>query len=239
MFAITADQVDSRHDADRGEHALELISRIGADRLALPPDRTSGDEVQALTADARTALELTLALVRTGNWRVGLGIGSVNTPLPESTRTATGGAFIAARTAVDDAKKRPLRVAVHVEPEQNEPAQNEPAQNEPAGPGPAIPHPDSATLQSMLDLLLSLRERRSPEGWELHDLVETGLTQGDAAASLRITPQAASKRAIAAGTRIDSAARTGLAALLAAADAGVGADSTDTTLRSPQIEGHA
>lgn len=209
MFAITADQIDSRHTPDVGDQALTLITDIGGEHLILAPDRTSGDEVQAITADSRTALEIALALVRTGTWRVGIGIGDISTPLPATTRTATGGAFVAARAAIDDAKKRPLRAAIQTSSEQAS--------------------PDAATLQAMLDLLLTLRDRRSPEGWELHDLVDTGKTQGEAASRLGITPQAASKRAIAAGTRVDAAAREGLAALLAAADASVRADSAETT----------
>lgn len=196
MFAITADQIDSRNSPDLAEEGLSLLTRVGRDRLALPPDRTAGDEVQTLTRDPRAALELVLELARTGGWSVGLGIGEVRTPLPPATRAATGDALVAAREAVDAAKRRPWRVAV-------------------AGPGI---RPAAETIQSMLELLLQLRERRSPEGWELYDLVETGLTQADAAERLGITPQAASKRAIAAGVRLDIAARDGIVELLALAD---------------------
>ena len=203
MFAITADQIDSRSGPDLASDGLELLTRVGGVHLALPADRTAGDEVQALTADARTALDLVLALLRTERWSVGLGIGDVRTPLPAATRAATGGALIAAREAVEAAKRRHSRIAV-------------------AGGGI---RPDAVTVQSMLDLLLQLRERRSPEGWELYDLVESGLTQAEAAERLGITPQAASKRAIAAGVRIDTAAREGIAQLLALADEASGHES--------------
>ncbi|WP_224763691.1 DNA-binding protein [Salinibacterium sp. ZJ70] len=211
MFVITADQIDSRSTASRGAEAVELIERLGGGRLALPADRTSGDEVQALTADARTALEITLALVRDGHWRVGLGIGAVDTPLSDTTRTATGAAFVAARDAIDVAKKRPLGAAIEI-------AGAPTSEARPLS-------PSAETLQAMLDLLLTVRMRRSPEGWEVTDLVDAGLSQGEAAARLGITPQAASKRAIAAATRVDAAARAGLAELLATADASVRADS--------------
>ena len=69
----------------------------------------------------------------------------------------------------------------------------------------------------MLDLLLHLRERRSDEGWELFDLLESGLSQTEAASRLDITPQAVSKRALAAGLKLDSAARAALVTLLASA----------------------
>ena len=48
----------------------------------LPADRTAGDEIQAATEDARTALAIVLHLTRDGNWSVGLGIGDVRTPCP-------------------------------------------------------------------------------------------------------------------------------------------------------------
>lgn len=197
MFAITADQIDSRNRPDHAEAALELLARLGGDRLALPADRTAGDEVQALTRDARTALDIVLALARTEQWSIGVGIGGVRAPLPSSTRAATGDALVAAREAVQAAKRRPTRVALA------------------AG---RSTRPAAESLQAVLDLLLQLRDRRSPEGWELYDLVETGLTQAEAAERLGITPQAASKRAIAAGIRLDAAARDGIAELLALAD---------------------
>lgn len=202
MFAITADQIDSRHGPDLADHALALLGRIGGDRLALPADRTAGDEVQAITADPRAALELILELARTGDWSIGLGVGDIRTPLPADTRAATGPALIAARDAVEAAKKRPSHAAV-------------------AGPGI---RPSADTLQATLELLLQLRERRSAEGWELYDLVESGLTQADAAAELGITPQAASKRAIAAGIRLDTAARDALTSLLSLADESIGTE---------------
>jgi len=191
MYAITADQVDSRHGADLADDALALIADVGGPRLALPADRTAGDEVQALTADAATALAVALALLRTGSWRVGLGIGHVESPLPDATRAARGPAFIAARDAIEAAKRRPTRFAA-------------------LG--------DDGAVQPLVDLLLALRDRRTPEGWELFDLVETGLTQQEAAKRLGITPQAASRRALAAGIRLDQAARPALVVVLRTAE---------------------
>src|SRR3954463_127752 len=96
MFVITADQVDSRRRADIVAPALATIGDRFSAHLALPPDRNAGDELQALTADAATALELILTLTREGAWSVGLGLGEVRLPLPENTREATGDAFVAA-----------------------------------------------------------------------------------------------------------------------------------------------
>jgi hypothetical protein len=193
MFAITADQVDSRHGADLADEALALVAAIAGPRLALPADRTAGDEVQALTADAGAALSITLALLRTGSWSVGLGLGAVETPLPDVTRIARGPAFIAARDAVEAAKRRPTRFA-------------------------AAGSPENRDVQALVDLLLALRQRRTREGWELFDLIEAGLSQQEAARRLGITPQAASRRALAAGVRLDQAARPALIGILAEAD---------------------
>ncbi len=198
MFAVTADQVDSRNGRDLVEHALGTVSGLGAGQLALPPDRTAGDELQLITEDAATALDIVLALARARDWSVGLGIGDIRLPLPDTVRAATGTALINAREAVEAAKRRAPRVAI-------------------VGDDDRVP--DAATLQAMLDLLLHLRERRSEEGWELFDLIESGLSQADAAARLDITPQAVSKRALAAGLKLDSAARAALITLLAAAGA--------------------
>lgn len=197
MFVVTADQVGSRRRPDLVAPALtELGERFG-DRLALPADRNAGDELQALTADPATTLDLVLALTRTGGWSVGLGIGSVRTPLPPSTREATGDAFVAARSAVTRAKRSPARFAAE-----------------------AIAHPEpAADVEALLVLLLTLRASRSAAGWELYDLVSSGLTQAEAGARLGITPQSASDRARAAGLRAELAAHPALTRLLASADA--------------------
>ncbi|MBW8871502.1 MAG: DNA-binding protein [Leifsonia sp.] len=197
MFVITADQVDSRRRADIVAPALETIGDRFSAHLALPPDRNAGDELQALTADAATALELILTLTREGAWSVGLGLGEVRLPLPENTREATGDAFVAARTAVGRAKRAPARFAVEAL-----------RAEEPA-----------ADVEALLTLLLTLREGRTAAGWELFDLVSSGLTQAEAGARLGITPQSASDRARAAGLRVELAAIPALTRLLARADA--------------------
>lgn len=198
MFVVTADQVDSRLRADDPvDRTLARMTRLAEGRLVLPPDRTAGDEVQAATEHPDTALDLLLDLARDGQWSIGLGVGEVRRPLPDATRAMSGSAFVLARDAVTAAKKRPTRVAVAVDS------------------GRRI---DTETLEPMLDLFLLLRQRRSPEGWEMHDLLRDGLSQADAAARLGITPQAASRRAIAAGLRTDAEARDALVRLLALAD---------------------
>ncbi len=193
MFVLIADQVGSRDDLDRVAGALdELAARFGP-RFSLAPERTAGDELQALTDDAECALETSLHLVRSPHWRVGIGVGTVRLPLPASVREASGGAFTSARAAVERASKQSTRFAA-------------------VGADPlAEPVHDWGAL---VDLLLAQRARWSAPGWELHDLLDGGLTQAEAAARLGITPQAASKRARAAGLRVDTDARRALARLM-------------------------
>ena len=194
MFVITVDQVDSSHTRDAvGDALARLADRV----LVLPAERTAGDEFQMLIDDAATTLATILDLTRTGRWSVGCGVGAVRTPLPSSIREAAGPAFIAARAAVDRAKKRPSRFALEA--------------------------PDAmdgaARLEAIIDLLLATRARRSPEGWQLFDLLESGLTQAAAAARLGISPQAASLRAQAADLRVETAVTAALVTLLAQLDA--------------------
>ena len=192
MFVITADQVGSRTSADRvGTMVTELNARY-ADRLSLAADRTAGDELQLLTADGVDALSICLLLARGEGWSVGLGVGSVRHPLPAGVRESAGDAFVAARAAVERAKKRATRFAlVHL--------------SEPEAASDAL---------ALLDLLLILRSKRSEQGWELYDLLEAGITQAEAAARLGITPQAASKRGQAAALMAERAAIAPLSRML-------------------------
>ncbi|MEY9853812.1 hypothetical protein ABH923_003490 [Leifsonia sp. EB41] len=197
MFVVTADQVDSRSRPDIVAPALAGLNERHGDRLALPADRNAGDELQALTADAATALDIVLTLARGDVWSVGLGIGDVRSPLPAATREASGDAFVAARAAVTRAKRTPLRFAAE-----------------------GVAAPEAASdVEALVGLLLTLRAARSDAGWELYDLVAAGLTQAEAGARLGITPQSANDRARAAGLRADLAAQPALVRLLGTADA--------------------
>lgn len=202
MFVLTVDQIDSRHTDDRVESVLgDLASRHGA-ALLTAPERTAGDEFQLATRDAATALEIALGLVRGETWSVGLGIGDVTGPLGPSVRALTGSAFVNARDAVTAAKRRPARFALVTDDAD-----------------------ETARLDPLVRLLLALRERRTPEGWELADLLDAdpGMSSKDAAGRLGISAQAASQRALTAGLKLDAEARDALVALLTAADARIGA----------------
>lgn len=192
MFVLTVDQIDSRHDADRVAAILPEVTAAFGDRLVSPPERTAGDEFQLATDDGPAALEIALSLVRAGDWSVGLGIGDARLPLGDSVRAMTGTAFLNAREAVTAAKKRPSRFAL-------------------------MSDPGGIDLDPLVRLLLALRERRTAEGWELFDLLDSApeLTLTEAAGRLGISVQAASQRALTAGSRLDREARDVLGSMLA------------------------
>ena len=196
MFIITADQIDSRHQEDLAGPAVSDLNERYRERIALPVDRNAGDEIQALTADATTALAIIADLTRSGAWSVGCGVGHVRTPLPANTREASGPGFIAARAAVERAKGMQFHFALESESPRDAPG-----------------------VEALIELLLLIRSRRTAEGWELFDLVAGGLTQTAAAKALGITPQAASQRARTAAVRAELAAIPALADALSRLDA--------------------
>ena len=196
MFVFTVDQIDSRGTDD------DAVSPILADRAGwrargavLGPDRTAGDEFQLVFEDAASALPAALRLRREGPWSVGIGVGPVRTPFPATTGEARGDGFLAARTAVDAAKRAPHHLAV-------------------VGSDASA----SAGVTALIGLLLEVRARRSPEGWEVVDLLEQGLSQATVAERLGVTPQAISLRARAAAVRLEREALPALIAALAALD---------------------
>ncbi|MEO6828004.1 MAG: DNA-binding protein [Microbacteriaceae bacterium] len=208
MFVITADQVDSRHDIDRGGELMARLNEDFADTLLLPADQNSGDELQALVGSPAAVLAMILYIARTGQWSVGLGIGAVRLPLADATRTSSGPAFVAARRAVSRAKHAPARFALETE----------------GLPGAFGSDPDrsilmtAADVEPMLSMLLLIRERRTESGWEAVDRTERGLNQAQIAAELGITPAAVSQRLSAALWKLEDAARPGLAKLLGQLD---------------------
>ena len=174
---------------------LDLRARFDGD-YPLAPEGTDAGGVRALSPSPRAALETVLHLARARNWHVGLGIGAVRTPLPASIGAASGPGIDAAHDALAAAARRPTGCAIR------------------GGDRSAGDRSAGEPLEPLLDLLLTHRERWSAHRWQLHDLLEAGGTQAAAADALGITPQAVSKRARAAGLRVDAEARTALTLLL-------------------------
>lgn len=172
-FVLTVDQRASRRGPDRVADALRRLE--GSVPAVLTFERTAGDEFQGVLDEPEVVVDVVLNLLREGVWSVGVGAGPVQTPLPSSTRAATGAAFLAARRAVEAAKQRSAHVAVR---------------------GAVVE--DAEDAQAVLSALAVVVERRSPQAWEAIALVEAGRTQAEAAASLGISRQAVGQR-LAAG----------------------------------------
>ncbi|GAA1948252.1 DNA-binding protein [Microbacterium deminutum] len=194
MFVITADQRDSRSGDDLVPAAIDDVARITGPHATSVAERTAGDELQVADRDPAAVLSIALHLTRLGSWSVGVGIGDVETPLPASVRAGRGEAFIHAREAVERAKRATTRFAV-------------------TGDGEA---PSDA--EALIRLLVELRDRRSTEGWEVHDLLADGLSQRDAARRLGISEGAVSLRAKVAALRAEESAVPALVRMLDRAD---------------------
>ncbi|HEX6338229.1 MAG TPA: hypothetical protein VFZ85_14805 [Jiangellaceae bacterium] len=172
MIVLTVDQRGSQHGRDLIDDLLgELADVLPAAAVVRPFERTAGDEAQGLLSSAAGAVSTALNLVRDGSWSVGLGLGPVREPIPASVRAATGPAFVHAREAVLRAKSSPRHVAV-------------------CGPDALA----AGDAEALLALLAAIVQRRSRPGWEVADLMATGMTQHQAATHLGISPQAVSQR---------------------------------------------
>lgn len=194
MFVLTVDQRDSSRQPDR---VAGLLADLAAQKGSFVRgfERTAGDEVQGVLDDADQVVDLVLRLVREDSWSVGVGVGTVKQPLPESTRAGSGPAFVLAREAVNRAKSRPSGLAVEGEPAD-----------------------DAQRAQTVLDLLASVLQRRSDRGWEAVDLAATGLSQIEVAERLGISKQAVSQRLQTADWHLEPDARALASHLLSVAD---------------------
>lgn len=209
IFVVVADQVDSRSGSDRVPAALAALGPLAA---LLPFERTAGDEIQGLLEEPATVVAVVDRLTRLGDWRIGIGAGAVDSPLPASTRAARGPAYLAARAAINAARNSPVDLALALPPNVRGEAYRELIDA-------------SSDAETALWLLRSVLGRRSEEGWELMDLLDKGLTNARAAERLAISPSAVSQR-LARAARPEAARAAQLASrLLARLQAtGTGAD---------------
>jgi hypothetical protein len=208
MFVLTADQIDSRNDRDRASDMIAHLTDRHPGAFALPPDQTSGDEIQVLVPRAADAFAVLLDLHRSGFWSIGVGVGSVRTPLASTTRQATGEAFIAARVAVTRAKRTEARFALDV------PARSVSATGGEPTAADASAESSGAEVEALVTMLLLLRQRRTPEGWEAVDLLESGLAQTAIARTLGISTAAVSQRVKSAQWKVERATHPALVRLL-------------------------
>lgn len=187
-FVVTVDQRASRRGPDRVAGALTALAGV---RTLLGFERTAGDEFQGVLGDPVAVVDVVIWLVRAGGWSIGVGAGAVQTPLPESTRAATGAAFLGARQAVEAAKQRSSRLAVRGADEQA-----------------------AADAQAVGTALAALVRRRSPQAWAAIDLVGSGRTQADAAQVLGVSRQAVGQRLAAASYDVEQELRPAWARML-------------------------
>lgn len=186
VAVLTLDQRGSRAGADEVPALLDLLApdTLPAAPL-LPFQRTVGDEVQGVVDRAPTLVEVVGRAVRAGVWTIGVGLGSVELPLPAETRAGRGPAYLRARDAVTRAKSAPHRIVVV------------------GAVGDARPE----HLETVLGLWAGLLERRTPRGWEVYDLLARGLSYSAVGQRLGITQSAVSQRAQAAGIIDEQRAR--------------------------------
>lgn len=185
VFVVTADQRRSRRTPDAVPEALASLAEVRAEGVLLAFERTAGDEIQGLLATPRAVVDVVGLLLRMGRWRIGIGVGEVEEPLPESTRAARGAAYVAARRALEAARATTVGVAVR----------HGGTDRGLAGPDPDDPGKASWQAETALLLWGQLLARRSAEGWQVSDLLDRGLSNRAAAAELGISPSATSQRA--------------------------------------------
>jgi hypothetical protein len=178
VVVLTVDQDGSRAGADLVPTALESLGSL-ATRLAF--ERTVGDELQGVLDDPAAVVTGLERLLRAGVWNIGIGIGAVETPLPDHARAGRGPAYLSAREAVTAAKSSPWHVRALAADAADDRADRVRA------------------LESAVWLWAALLGRRTTRGWEVADLVDQGLTYDETASRLGNTQSAVSQRAAAAG----------------------------------------
>ena len=251
MIVLTVDQRGSTYAADRVPEVLAELAELtrGRDGVVVPFERTVGDEVQGILAAGRAgaglAVDLSLHLLRDQGWSIGIGVGSVEGPLPSVSREARGFAFYRARDAVERAKTRGRGTSIAVEgpppgaPDLRaggahaaEPASAGPASTEPSTTAADTEPPDlAAEVEALLRLLAAIRARRTPHGWEVADtlasLADKPGRQRIVAQSLQVSEQAVSQRVRAALWQEEEAVRPVVVRLLAELSGSVGPDLVD------------
>ena len=114
MFVLTIDQQDSRSSDDAVPRILDVLSPIDT---VVPFARTIGDEVQGVLDDPDAVAEAVRRIGIDSGWHIGIGIGEVERPLPETTIEGRRAAFYAARQAVEAAKSAPANLVVSADPD--------------------------------------------------------------------------------------------------------------------------
>lgn len=174
LGVLTIDQRSSRGAAENraDEWAATLNARYG-EQLIRPFSPTVGDEIQGVTGNPRTIVDILLEGIKENAWWLGVGIGDVETPLRETAARSRGPAFYNAREAVEAAKRSHHGFSVRIEDT-----------------------PLASDLQTVLELLAFLIRRRGhdPIRWRAVELAGEGASTVQIGKALGISQQAASKR---------------------------------------------
>lgn len=180
MFVLTIDQRGSRTHGDKVPRLLGLLADIDT---VLPFERSVGDEVQGVIEDPDAVVEAVARVLREQEWYIGIGVGVMELPIPASSREGAGNAFVAAREAIDAAKKTGDRVPLCVRSAVDE----------------AAPWAESA--EAVLVLFGDVVRRRSDAEWRVLDALNAapGTSQKEVARQLGISPQAVSKAILRSG----------------------------------------
>ena len=107
VVVLTVDQHGSRTRPDEVPAALEALAAVPT---LLAFQRTVGDELQGVLDDPAALARALELLLRAAAWNIGIGIGEIETPLPDQARAGRGPAYLAAREAVTAAKSSPWRL---------------------------------------------------------------------------------------------------------------------------------
>ncbi|MDO5729472.1 MAG: hypothetical protein Q4P71_07610 [Actinomycetaceae bacterium] len=164
MFVLTVDQRGSRTQPDRVPEAIDLLSAVTTVRAF---ERTVGDEFQGVLSDPVAVAEALEILTRNKGWHIGLGLGTVDQPLPANAREGDGPAFRAARNAVDRAKKEKATVFLTEDPNDERACAN---------------------AQALWRLMEALLQARTARQWEISHLARHA-TGAEVAKAQDVTPQ--------------------------------------------------
>ena len=216
MFVMTIDQRGSTGAQDKVPELIARISRLSNEGF----ERSVGDELQGVVADAAEVVDIALHALRTGSWYVGIGVGAVNLPPGASPREGTGAGFVAARRAVELAKAAPTQVPLSVVSGSMVSGSTGKESGAMRGKGEEWNEGvrACANAEAVLRLLGRVVQGRTEAQWRVVDALGGGYgehgRQKQVAAELGITEQSVSRTVLRSGWPEEWAARPAAAMLL-------------------------
>lgn len=192
MYVLTINQRDSREAGDRVD---ELIGDLEGIPALLAFQRSVGDEAIGVVSEPKHAVDAAMVALRTRRWHVGIGVGSLELPLPADVADAGGFGLVYARRAVNRAQKTGERVPLAV-----------------AGADMDV----AAEAEAVLRLIGQIVATRTGAEWSVLDLLIPGVRgqQKAIATELGITAQAVSKAVVRSHWNEEWACRPAAARLL-------------------------